>query len=79
MLMNAILLLLYAAAGVAYAVQFARRTFPSSRIATVLLVLAAFAHTFVIGMETMRVGHVPSATTTAAILSFVWLIAVSYL
>src|SRR5918996_1425413 len=79
MLMNAILLLLYAAAGVAYAVQFARRTFPSSRIATVLLVLAAFAHTFVIGMETMRVGHVPSASATPAILTFVWLLALSYL
>src|SRR5919106_5050890 len=77
--MNAILLLLYAAAGVAYAVQFARRTFPASRIATVLLVLAAFAHTFVIGMETMRVGHVPSASATAAILTFVWLLALSYL
>ncbi len=59
MFMNAILLFLYAAACVAYAVQFARRTFDASRVATVLLVLAAFAHTFVIGMETMRVGHVP--------------------
>jgi ABC-type transport system involved in cytochrome c biogenesis permease subunit len=77
--MNAILLVLYVAAGVAYAVQFARRTFGVSRIATVLLVLAAFAHTFVIGMETMRVGHVPSASATAAILSFVWLLALSYL
>ena len=79
MSMNAILLVLYAAAGVAYAVQFARRTFGTSRMATVLLVLAAFAHTFVIGMETMRVGHVPSASATAAILSFVWLLALSYL
>ncbi len=79
MFMNAILLCLYAAACVAYAVQFAQRTFGTSRVATVLLVLAAFAHTFVIGMETMRVGHVPSASATAAILSFVWLLALSYL
>lgn len=79
MIMNAILLLLYAAACVAYAVQFARRTFGASRIATVLLVLAAFAHTFVIGMETMRVGHVPFASTTSAISTFVWLLALSYL
>ncbi len=79
MFMSAILLFLYAAAGVAYAVQFARRTFDASRIATVLLVLAAFAHTFVIGMETMRVGHVPIASATSAILSFVWLLALSYL
>jgi ABC-type transport system involved in cytochrome c biogenesis permease subunit len=77
--MNAILLLLYAAAGAAYAVQFARRTFGASRVATVLLVLAAFAHTFVIGMETMRVGHVPSSSPTSAISTFVWLLALSYL
>ena len=79
MTMNAILLLLYAAAGVAYAVQFARRTFGTSRIATVLLVFATFAHTFVIGMETMRVGHVPFASATSAISMFVWLLALSYL
>ena len=79
MSMNAILLFLYAAAGVAYAVQFARRTFGTSRVATVLLVLAAFAHTFVIGMETMRVGHVPFASATSAISTFVWLLALSYL
>ncbi len=79
MAMNVLLLLLYAAASAAYAVQFSRRTFATSRLATVLLVVAAFAHTFVIGMETMRVGHVPSTSTTAAILSFVWLLALSYL
>ena len=79
MTMNALLLLLYAAASIAYAVQFSRRTFATSRAATVLLVLAAFAHTFVIGMETMRVGHVPSTSATSAILSFVWLLALSYL
>ena len=77
--MNAILLILYAAAGVAYAVQFARRTFGASRLATVLLVVAAFAHTFVIGMETMRVGHVPFSSATSATLTFVWLLALSYL
>ena len=77
--MNAMLLLLYAAACAAYGVQFARRTFGASRMATVLLVLAAFAHTFVIGMETMRVGHVPFASATSAISTFVWLLALSYL
>ena len=77
--MNAVLFVLYAAASVAYAVQFARRTFGTSRVATVLLVLAAFAHTFVIGMETMRVGHVPFASATSAISTFVWLLALSYL
>ena len=77
--LNALLLILYAVAGVAYAVQFTRRTFSTSRAATVLLVLAAFAHTFVIGMETMRVGHVPFASATSAISTFVWLLALSYL
>ena len=77
--MNVILLVLYATACAAYAVQFTRRTFSSSRAATVLLVMAAFAHTFVIGMETMRVGHVPFATATSAISTFVWLLALSYL
>ena len=77
--MNAILLLLYVVAGVAYAVQFAQRSFGTSRVATVLLVLAAFAHTFVIGMETMRVGHVPFASATSAISTFVLLLALSYL
>jgi len=79
MAMNALLLILYAAAGVAYAVQFTRRTFATSRVATVLLVVAAFAHTFVIGMETMRVGHVPFSSATSFILTFVWLLALSYL
>jgi ABC-type transport system involved in cytochrome c biogenesis permease subunit len=77
--MNAVLLFLYAAAGVAYAVHFARRTLGATQVATALLVLAAFTHTFVIGMETMRVGHVPSASPTAAILTFVWLLALAYL
>ena len=77
--MNAILLVLYALAGVAYAVQFSQRTFGRNRVATVLLVLAAFAHTFVIGMETMRVGHIPFATATSAISVSVWMLALSYL
>ena len=77
--MNAILLILYAVAGAAYAVQFARRTFGTSRVATVLLVLAAVAHTFAIGMETMRIGHVPIASATSATFTFVWLLALSYL
>jgi len=77
--MHLVLLAIYAVAGVAYAVQFTRRTFGASRVATVLLVLAALAHTFVIGMETMRVGHVPAASATSAISTFVWLAALSYL
>jgi ABC-type transport system involved in cytochrome c biogenesis permease subunit len=79
MLMNTIPLILYAIAGVRYAMQFARRSFDVSRAASTWLVLGAFAHTFVIGMETMRVGHVPFAGATSAISTFVWLLALSYL
>lgn len=79
MLMNSIPLILYAVATVRYAMQFARRTFSVSRAASTWLVLAALAHTFIIGMETMRVGHVPFAGATSAISTFVWLLALSYL
>src|SRR5262245_22960834 len=77
--MNIVPLILYVVAGVAYAVQFARRRLATSRTASTLLILAVLAHTFVIGMETMRAGHVPFANATSAILTFVWLLALSYL
>lgn len=79
MLMNAVPLILYAVACVRYAMQFARRSFTVSRAASTWLIMAAFAHTFVIGMETARVGHVPFAGATSAISTFVWLLALSYL
>jgi ABC-type transport system involved in cytochrome c biogenesis permease subunit len=72
-------LLLYVAASVAYGVHFARRDRTSGRIATATLATAALAHTFVIGMQTMQVGHVPLVGTTAAISAFVWLLVLSYL
>ena len=40
---------------------------------------AALAHTFVIGMLTMEIGHVPVAGATSAISTFVWLLALAYL
>jgi ABC-type uncharacterized transport system permease subunit len=79
MLMNTVPLVLYAIACVRYAMQFARRTLNVSRAASTWLIMAAFAHTFIIGMETMRVGHVPFAGATSAISTFVWLLALSYL
>ena len=79
MAMNTVPLVLYVIAGAAYALQFARRNFNTRRAASTLLILAAFVHTFVIGMETMRVGHVPFASATSAISTFVWLLALSYL
>src|SRR6202790_623993 len=77
--MNWIPLALYAAALVAYAWHFARRDAAVGRSATTLLVAAALTHTFVIGMQTMEVGHIPVASATSAISTFVWLLALSYL
>ena len=77
--MNVLPLLLYAAAGIAYAVHFARRHPQAGRAATALLIFAALAHTFVIGMQTMEVGHVPYANPSRAVSTFVWLLALSYL
>jgi ABC-type transport system involved in cytochrome c biogenesis permease subunit len=77
--MNFIPLAFYAAALVAYVWHFAQRNQTVGRSATTLLVAAALAHTFVIGMQTMEVGHVPVTDATTAISTFVWLLALSYL
>ncbi|MGH9348067.1 MAG: cytochrome C assembly family protein [Vicinamibacterales bacterium] len=77
--MHALPLILYAAAGAAYAVHFTRRQPAAGRAATILLVAAALVHTFVIGMQTMEVRHVPFANPSRAISTFVWLLALSYL
>src|SRR5881396_2836213 len=72
-------LVLYGAALIAYAWHFTERRPVVGRSATTLLVFAALVHTFVIGMQTMEVGHVPVAGATSAISTFVWLLALSYL
>ena len=77
--MNFVPLVLYAAALAAYVWHFAQRNPVVGRSATTLLVAAALAHTFVIGMQTMEIGHVPVAGATSAISTFVWLLALSYL
>ena len=77
--MNFVPLALYSAAWVAYVWHFAQRDAAVGRAATTLLVAAALTHTFVIGMQTMEVGHVPIAGATSAISTFVWLLALSYL
>ena len=63
----------------AYAVYFARRVPRAGRIASGILIGGAIAHTFVLGMQTVEVGRVPLAGTTAAVSVFVWLLALSYL
>jgi ABC-type uncharacterized transport system permease subunit len=77
--MNFIPLTLYALALVAYAWHFSRRDAAVGRSATTLLVAAALAHTFVIGMQTMEAGDVPVKGATSAISTFVWLLALAYL
>ena len=77
--MNAIPLVLYAAAAIVYAVHFAKRQPTVGRMATTLLLLAVLSHTFVIGMQTMEVRHVPFASRSHAISTFVWLLALSYI
>jgi ABC-type transport system involved in cytochrome c biogenesis permease subunit len=77
--MNVVPLALYIAAFVAYVWHFANRQPAIGRVATTLLMGGALAHTFVIGMQTMEVGHVPFAGTTPFISTFVWLLALSYL
>jgi ABC-type transport system involved in cytochrome c biogenesis permease subunit len=77
--LNVLPLVLYVAAGVAYAIHFARKSPSAGRTATTLLIFAALAHTFVIGMQTMEVRHVPFANPSRAVSTFVWLLALSYL
>jgi ABC-type uncharacterized transport system permease subunit len=77
--MNILLLVLYSAALVAYVWHFATRNAGVGRTATTILVFAALAHTFVIGMLTVEYGHVPVVGATSAISTFVWLLALAYL
>src|SRR5215475_13819164 len=77
--MNLVPLALYLVAFIAYGWHFARRTPVIGRAATTILVAAALAHTFIIGMETMEAGQVPVGGATSFISMFVWLLAVSYL
>jgi len=78
-MINAVPLALYAGALVAYAWHSAQRNPLIGRSASTLLIAAALAHTFVIGMQTMEAGHVPVGGATSAISTFVWLLALAYL
>jgi ABC-type uncharacterized transport system permease subunit len=77
--MNLVPLALYVAALVAYVLHFARRQPSVGRAATTLLTAGALAHTFVVGMQTMEVGHVPVTNAASAISTFVLLLVLSYL
>ena len=77
--MNAIPLAIYLVAAVLYALHFARRNPAVGRAATTVLVAGAFAHTFVIGMQTMEVWNAAFASASRSASTFVWLLALSYL
>lgn len=77
--MHLIPLLLYGCATGAYLAHFAGRDPAAGRLATGLLGAAILAHTFLIGMQTVEVGHAPLVGTTAAVSAFVWLLGLSYL
>jgi ABC-type transport system involved in cytochrome c biogenesis permease subunit len=77
--LNVLLLCLYAAAGIIYAIHFARRQPAVGRLATTVLLFTALVHTFLIGMQTMEVRHVPFANASSAISTFIWLLTLSYL
>ena len=77
--MNLLPFALYVIASGAYGVHFAKRSEAAGRLGTVTLVLGALTHAFVIGMQTMQVGHIPFVGTTGAVSVFVCLLALAYL
>ena len=64
-------LIFYIVAAITYAVAFAQRSDTVGRWATSTLVGGTLTHTFVIGMQTMQVGHLPIVGTTGAVSIFV--------
>jgi ABC-type uncharacterized transport system permease subunit len=77
--MHLVPLVFYAAAAAAYLTHFAWRDPRAGRLATAILGGGLLAHTFLIGMQTVQVGHAPLVGTSAAISAFVWLLGLSYL
>ena len=77
--MHLVPLVFYAAAAAAYLTHFAWRDPRVGRLATAILGGGILAHTFLIGMQTVHVGHAPLVGTTAALSAFVWLLGLSYL
>jgi ABC-type transport system involved in cytochrome c biogenesis permease subunit len=77
--MHLVPLVFYAAAAAGYLTHFAWRDPRVGRLATAILGGGILAHTFLIGMQTMQVGHAPLVGTTAALSAFVWLLGLAYL
>lgn len=77
--MHAVPLAIYIVSFVAYVMHFVHRQAAVGRAATTLLVAGALAHTFVVGMQTMEVSHVPVTNASTAISTFVLLLVLAYL
>jgi ABC-type transport system involved in cytochrome c biogenesis permease subunit len=77
--MHLVPLVFYPAAAAAYLTHFAWRDARVGRLATAILGGGVLAHTFLIGMQTVQVGHAPLVGTTAALSAFIWLLGLSYL
>ena len=77
--MNIAPLLLYVAASTAYGWHFMKRSSRGGSTATSFLVAATLVHTFIIGMQTTEIGHLPLVGTTGALSVFVWLSSIAYL
>ena len=77
--MNIAPLLLYVAASIGYGWHFMKRSSRGGRTATSFLVAATLVHTFIIGMQTTEIGHLPLVGTTGALSVFVWLSSIAYL
>jgi ABC-type transport system involved in cytochrome c biogenesis permease subunit len=78
-LSGVLLLFVYVLAAGAYAVHFSRRDAAIGRTASVLLLVAALGHTFIVGMQTVEVQHVPFANPSNFVSTFVWAVVLSYL
>jgi ABC-type transport system involved in cytochrome c biogenesis permease subunit len=77
--MHLVPLVFYAAAAAAYLTHFAWRDPRVGRLATAILGGGVLAHTFLIGMQTVQIGHAPLVGSTAVVSAFVWLLGLSYL
>ncbi len=71
--------ILYAAAATLYGLHFAQRRQNVGLAATAALAAAVLAHTFVLGVYSVHVGHLPIVSRDEAVSAFVWLLALTYL
>ncbi len=71
--------LIYCLAAVLYGVHFAGRNARVGAVASATLVAGLIAHTFSLGMDTVRLGYLPLVGQAGAVSAFVWLLTLTYL